>query len=220
MRYRRVPDETIRRLPKYLRALLLLMDRGQKTVSSVALADLMGGNPGRVRKDFSYFGGFGKRGFGYDVETLAGEIRKILRLNVVNKAALVGVGNLGRAILAFPSLKKYGFEIVAAFDNDPKKIGEKAGGIVIEHISQICDLEQRGVYVGIIAVPRQAAQQTADDLLEAGVRGIVKFSQGYITVPKRVKVITIDIAMDFARLPYYMPRSPSRAAAFRRTGSL
>jgi len=199
---------------------MVLLERGQKTVSSVALAEFMGGNPARVRKDFSLFGGFGKRGFGYDIETLAGEIRKILRLNVVNKAALVGVGNLGRAILAFPSLKIYGFEIVAAFDNDPRKVGEKAGRIVIEHISQICDLNRRGVRVGIIAVPRHAAQQTANDLLEAGVRGIVKFSQGYITVPKKVKVITIDIAMDFARLPYYMPGNLSRAAPVALAGGL
>ena len=205
MRYYKVPDETIRRLPKYLRGLLWLAGQGKKSVSSLGLAKLIGVNSWQIRKDFSYFGGFGKRGVGYDVETLTLEIKKILRLNIVNKAALVGVGNLGRAVLAFPGLKKYGFEIVAALENDPKKVGKKRSGLIVEDVSMIRTLKKRGIHIGIIAVPRGAVQQVADDLLEAGVNGIVKFSPGYITVPKKVKVITIDIAMDFARLPYYMP---------------
>jgi redox-sensing transcriptional repressor len=211
MRYYKVPDETIRRLPKYLRGLLWLSSQDKKSVSSLGLAELIGANPWQIRKDFSYFGGFGKRGVGYDIETLTLEIKKILRLNVVNKAALVGVGNLGRAVLAFPGLKMYGFEIVAAFENDPKKVGKKRSGIVVEDMSNIRALKNKGVHVGIIAVPREAVQQVADDLLQAGVNGIVKFSPGYITVPKKVKVITIDIAMDFARLPYYMPGNLSSA---------
>jgi len=184
-----------------------LAAQGKRSVSSLSLAKLVGVNSWQIRKDFSYFGGFGKRGVGYAIETLTVEIKKILRLDVVNKAALVGVGNLGRAVLAFPGLEKYGFEIVAAFENDPKKVGEKTCGMVIEDVSRIRTLNNRGVHLGIIAVPRDEVQQVADDLLEAGVNGIVKFSPGYITVPKKVKVITIDIAMDFARLPYYMPRN-------------
>ncbi len=194
-------------MPKYLRCLLWLESQGERNVSSVGLAKLVGVNPWQIRKDFSYFGGFGKRGVGYAIETLATEMKKILRLNVVNKAALVGMGNLGRAVLAFSGLEKYGFEIVAAFENDPKKVGERTCGVVVEDVSKIRTLKDRGVYVGIIAVPRGVVQEVADDLLGAGVNGIVKFSPGYITVPKKVKVITIDIAMDFARLPYYMPRN-------------
>lgn len=206
-----MPDETIRRLPKYLRGLMWLASQGKKSVSSLGLAKLIGVNPWQIRKDFSYFGGFGKRGVGYDIETLTLEIKRILRLNVVNKAALVGVGNLGRAVLAFPGLKKYGFEIVAALESDPRKVGKRRSGLIVEDVSMIRTLKKRGIHIGIIAVPRAAVQQVADDLLEAGVNGIVKFSPGYITVPKKVKVITIDIAMDFARLPYYMPSNLSSA---------
>lgn len=206
MRYYRVPGETIRRLPTYLRALWLLADKGDVTVSSTQLAEFIGVNAWQIRKDFSYFGGFGKRGVGYEIESLTREIKKILKLDVTHKAALVGVGNLGLAVLAYPGFKKYGFQIAACFDSDPKKIGKKRSGIVIEDMSKIRTLRKRGVDVAVLAVPRAAAQQVADDLIAVGVKGILKFSPGYITVPKKVKVITIDIAMDFARLPYYLPK--------------
>ena len=133
------------------------------------------------------------------------EIKRILKLNVVQKAALVGVGNLGSAFLTYPGFGIYGFNVAAAFDIDPMKIGMKINDIVIKNISNIQTLKKRRIRLGIIAVPRQAAQDTADKLVKAGVTGILNFSPCYITVPKKVKVITIDIAMDLARLPYYMP---------------
>lgn len=205
MRYRRIPDETIRRLPIYLRGLLFLSEQGQQSVSSRRLADFLGVNPWQIRKDFSYFGGFGIRGVGYDTAKLIKQINKILRLDVVRKAALVGVGNLGSAVLAYPGFGMYGFDIAAAFDADPKKIGRKVKDITIEDVSNIQTLKKRKIDIGIIAVPRDAAQQVADAMVEAGVKGILNFSPCYITAPKKVKVITIDIAMDLARLPYYMP---------------
>jgi redox-sensing transcriptional repressor len=205
MRYRKIPDETIRRLPIYLRGLLFSSRQGWRNVSSQSLADFLSVNPAQIRKDFSYFGDFGTRGIGYDVKTLTREIKKILRLNVIHKAALVGVGNLGSALLAYPGFAVYGLDIAAAFDNDPKKIGRKVKGITIENVSDIYVLKKRDVSIGIITVPQDAAQETADTLVKAGVKGILNFSPCYITVPKKVKVITIDIAMDLARLPYYMP---------------
>ena len=205
MRYRKIPDETIRRLPIYLRGLLFLSEQGQQSVSSRCLADFLGANPWQIRKDFSYFGGLGKRGVGYDTTKLIRQINKILRLDVVRKAALVGVGNLGSAVLAYPGFGIYGFDIAAAFDADPKKIGRKIKDITIEDVSSIRTLKKRKINIGIIAVPRDAAQQVADLLVEAGVKGVLNFSPCYITVPMKVKVITIDIAMDLARLPYYMP---------------
>lgn len=206
MRYHKVPGETIRRLPTYLRSLLLLLDQGNKSISSRGLADFIGANPWQIRKDFSYFGDFGTRGVGYDIEKLAKQVKKILRLDVVHKAALVGVGNLGLAVLAYPGFAVYGFEVAAAFDVSPQKVGRKVHNVVIEDVSELGTLKRRGIDIAIIAVPRDAAQQTADELVKAGVRGILNFSPCYITVPKKLKVITIDIAMDFARLPYYMPR--------------
>ena len=204
MKYHRIPDETIRRLPVYLRGLLFLADKGEESISSSYLADFIGVNPWQIRKDFSYFGGFGIRGVGYNVNKLTKEIKTILKLNNGLKAALVGVGNLGSAVLAYPGFKIYGFNVAFAFDNDSKKIGKKINNIEIKDISKLMTLKKRQIKLAIIAVPRQAAQQTADSLVKAGVTGILNFSSCYITVPKKIKVITVDIAMEIARLPYYM----------------
>jgi len=201
-----VPDETVRRLPAYLRTLLLLLGAGHKTIASRDLAGHIGANPWQIRKDLSYFGGFGKRGVGYDIDRLIKQTKKILRLDVVHKVALVGAGNLGSAVLAYLGFQMFSFEVAAAFDSNPKKVGKKIRNVVIEDVSRLGYLKRRGINIGIIAVPRQAAQETADKLVGAGVMGILNFSPCFITVPKNVKVITIDIAMDLARLPYYMPK--------------
>jgi redox-sensing transcriptional repressor len=184
---------------------MLASEQGQKNISSNKLADFVGVYPWQIRKDFSYFGDFGTRGVGYDVEKLAKEIKRILKLNVDQRAALVGVGNLGMAILAFPGFHIYGLNICAAFDINQKKIGKTINNVTIESTSRLSTIKQRKIKLAVIAVPRNAAQETADVLLKAGVRGILNFSPCYLVVPKRVKVITIDIAMDMARLPYYMP---------------
>jgi redox-sensing transcriptional repressor len=204
MRYRKVPNETIRRLPLYLRGLLLSSDQGQENISSQNLADFLGINPWQIRKDLSYFGDLGIPGVGYNIKKLIKQINKILKLDVGHKVALVGAGNLGSAVLAYPGFKIYGFDIAAAFDSNPRKIGRKVNRIVIEDVSNIGALKRRNIDLGIIAVPRSAAQATADALVKAGIKGILNFSPCHIIVPKKVKVITIDIAMDLARLPYYM----------------
>lgn len=205
MRYHRIPDETIRRLPIYLRGLMFSLEQGRESISSQNLANLVGVNPSQIRKDFSYFGGFGTRGVGYKIEKLARQIKKILKIDVVQKTALVGVGNLGSAVLAYQAFGTYGFDIAVAFDDNPKKVGRKINNILIEDVSNLRTLKRRKIKLAIIAVPRKAAQKIADKLIKAGVKGILNFSPCYITVPKKVKVITIDIAMDLARLPYYLP---------------
>jgi len=207
MRYHRIPGEAVRRLPIYLRRLLFLAKQGQESVSSKDLAELLGVNPSQIRKDFSYFGGFGIRGVGYKTEKLITQIKKILRLDVVRKMALVGVGHLGLAILAYPGFGMYGFEIAAVFDSDSEKVGRKVNNITIENTSKLQTLRRRKIDLAIIAVPADGAQETADALVKAGVKGILNFSPCYITVPKKVKVVSIDIAMELARLPYYMPAS-------------
>jgi len=166
---------------------------------------MLGVNHWQVRKDFSYFGDFGTPGVGYELEKLKKQIKKILKLDKPHKTVLIGVGNLGSAVLAYPGFKEYSFNIVAAFDIDSKKVGKKISGITIEHVSNLKSLAKREITTAIIAVPEEAAQQTADGLVEAGVKGILNFSPRHITVPKKVKVISIDIAMDLARLPFYMP---------------
>ncbi|MHC4322675.1 MAG: redox-sensing transcriptional repressor Rex [Planctomycetota bacterium] len=204
MRYRKVPDETIKRLPIYLRRAIYLSEGGVKCVSSKELANLLGVTPWQIRKDLSYFGGFGTRGVGYDVENLVSHIREILGLDIVRKAALVGVGNLGSAILAFPGFCSYWLEISAAFDIDKRKVGKKRNGLVIEDVALLGTLKERKIDLGIIAVPDDAAQDVADELIKVGVKAILNFAPRYIEVPKRVKVITIDIALYLARLPYYV----------------
>ncbi len=179
--------------------------QGVENTSSEQLAGLLGVKSWQMRKDFSYFGDFGTPGVGYHLESLIKHINRILRLDAGHRAAVVGAGNLGSALLAFPGFGMYGFEIAAAFDVDKRKIGRKKNGVVIEDVARLGSLRRRKVYLGIIAVPGGAACEVAEALVNAGVRGILNFSPRYITVPKRVKVITIDIAMDLARLPYYMP---------------
>jgi len=207
MRYHRVPDETIRRLPVYLRGLLFLAENGRESVSSRNLAELLGVNAWQIRKDFSYFGDFGTRGVGYEIKTLTSQIKKILRLDIARKIAVVGIGNLGSAVLAYRGFRIYGFDIAAAFDNDARKIGKKIGNVEVEDVANLGTLRRRKIDLAIITLPQDAAQATTDKLVEAGIKGILNFSPCYITVPKKVKVITIDIAMDLARLPYYMPTS-------------
>ncbi len=205
MHYRKIPDETIRRLPIYLRDLTGFSQQGYKNISSKELSGHLGINPWQIRKDLSNFGAFGTCGVGYNIDKLIRQIKKILKLDTIHKAALVGVGNLGSAVLAYPGFALYGFDIVAAFDNDHKKIGKKINKITIEDISKIPSLRNKNVRIGIITVPREESQKTADSLVSACVTGILNFSPCRIKVPKKVKVITINIALDFARLPYYMP---------------
>jgi len=205
MRYRRVPDETIKRLPIYLRALVRAAAQGRDQISSRELAEFLCVNPWQIRKDFSFFGGFGKPGVGYDIPQLTKQIRKILRLGAVNRAALVGIGNLGSALLSYPGFVMYGFEIAAVFDSDPVKTGKQVNGVKIEDLSQLKRLKKRKIRLGIMAVPRDAAQETADALVKAGIKGILNFAPCHLQVPRRVKVITMDFAMGLARLPYYMP---------------
>jgi redox-sensing transcriptional repressor len=205
MRYRRIPDETVRRLPVYLRGLLFTSEQGLENISSQNLGNLVGVNAWQIRKDLSYFGELGTRGVGYNVEKLAAQIKKILKLTTVQKAALIGVGNIGSAVLAYSGFAKYGFNIAVAFDVDSKKVGKKIENVVVQDISNLRRLKKQKIKLGIIAVPRQAAQDTADKLVKTGIKGILNFSPCHIVVPKKVKVITIDIAIDLARLSYYMP---------------
>ena len=207
MRYRRISDEAVWRLPIYLRGLLFSLEKSQETISSYKLADFLGIQPWQIRKDFSYFGILGTPGVGYNVKKLSMQIKRILNLSVGHKAVLIGAGNLGKAILAYPGFKIYGFEINAIFDNDPKKIGRKIENINIKDVAKLSLLKRQKIKLGIIAIPREAAQEVADNLVKAGIKGILNFSPCRINVHKKVNVINIDIAMDLARLTYYMPAS-------------
>lgn len=191
-------------MPLYLRGSLELAGQGADRVSSQRLADHLGLTPWLIRKDLSYFGDLGKRGVGYDTRTLVCQIRKILRLDITRSAVLVGVGKLGSALLEYGGFRRYGLEIVAAFDRDRKKVGRTVGGVQVEHVDGLAAMKSRGIDMGIIAVPEESAQEVADAIVKAGIQGILSFSPRHIVAPKKTKVITIDIAMDLARLPYYL----------------
>jgi redox-sensing transcriptional repressor len=203
MRYQKVPDETIRRLPRYLRALLFLQQSKVENVSSQKLADYVQLNSTQIRKDLSHFGAFGKRGTGYNVVSLSDTIRDILKLNKQQKTVLVGAGRLGTAIASFPGFERYGLDISAIYDNSESMIDKKIGDTAVKNINRLADIKRSKIKMAIIATPPEAAQETADILVLNGVSGILNLSSCYLKVPSRVKVRTIDLAMELIMLPYY-----------------
>jgi len=206
MRLHRIPDETIRRLPTYLQGLLLLSRQGHTRINSRQLAERLRINPPQIRKDLSYFGDFGTPGVGYDIDELSRRLREILSLDRPHRVALVGYGNLGAALLKYPGFGAFGFEIVAVFDRDRRKIGRTVRGLTIRDNREIPMLRQDDVRLAILAIPADGAQDTAEMLVAAGVQGILNFAPEYsVYLPNTVKVITMDIGMDLARLPYYVP---------------
>ena len=180
---------------------------GKKNISSSKLAEFLGRNSAQIRKDFSYFGAFGIRGVGYDSQKLITQISSILKLNGQHKVALIGVGNLGSAILSYAGFGTYGFNIEMAFDRDRKKIGKKVNGVSIRNIAKLPVIKHKKIELAVLAIPGDEANQVAQTLVNNGIRGILNFSPCHIEVPRNVKVISIDIALNMARLPYYIPKT-------------
>ncbi|MCK4419283.1 redox-sensing transcriptional repressor Rex [Candidatus Aerophobetes bacterium] len=199
----KVPEVTIERLSIYLRAIKRLNE--ENILSSQELANLLETSDGQVRKDLAYFGEFGVPGQGYKVGKLKKEIRHILGLNTTWGMALVGVGNLGRALLIYPGFKRNEFEIRAAFDKDPSKIGKVWQGVEVqdvENIPQILPLKE--IKIGIITTPASAAQEVADKLVKGGVKGILNFAPTRISIPKEVKLKNVDLSMQLENLSYFL----------------
>jgi redox-sensing transcriptional repressor len=204
MRYHKVPDETIRRLPVYLRGLSSFTNKTQH-ISSQQLADIVHIKSPQLRKDLSYFGDIGTPGVGYDVEKLKNHIQGVLQLNHLHSAALIGYGNLGAALLKYTGFAAFGIKIDAVFEIDPKKIGRCVQKIQIQDVQEIRHLDRRGVSIAILAIPALEAQNLTDKLVEVGIGGILNFAPAYLCVPENVKVINIDIGVSLACLPYYLP---------------
>jgi len=200
-----IPEETVARLLTYLRVLLCLAEKGAEIVSSQELGDSCDVKPCVIRKDLSYFGRFGKPGVGYDVKGLIAEIRSILNLDKVMKAALVGVGNVGKALLTNPQFESEGFKIALAFDRDPDKIGREVSGVVVEDVAILGRrIRQYGIKIAIVAVGVSEAPEIAHRLADAGVKGILSFAPCPLNMPEGVKVICVDLATEMARLVYYL----------------
>jgi redox-sensing transcriptional repressor len=192
------------RLSRYLQVLTQAKKMGKETISSQELSDYTHINSTQIRRDLSGFGKFGKRGVGYNVESLVSQIRKILRTSDQHNIALFGAGNLGRAIASSDIFADHGFRVVALFDNDTKKIGEKVGNLVVLPSSSVSQVVQNeNIVVGVLAVPGAAAQEVADSLVDAGIRIIFNYSDALLQVPPDVTVHTSSPAVDLLYALYF-----------------
>ncbi|MFQ5889075.1 MAG: redox-sensing transcriptional repressor Rex, partial [Gemmatimonadota bacterium] len=197
MTTRKIADSTIRRLSLYLRLLRELEAGGRELVSSHELAERSGTTSAQVRKDLSLFGSFGKRGRGYTVAELQRTLESILGLRRRWRVALVGVGKIGSALLGYRDLERRGFDIIAAFDRDPAKVGRVFNGVEVSPLEELESvLRARAVDIAIIATPPEAAQPTAARLCRAGVSGILNFAPVKIEAPSGVSVRTMDVALE------------------------
>jgi redox-sensing transcriptional repressor len=192
------------RLSRYLQVLTQARKMGKDTISSQELSDYTHINSTQIRRDLSGFGKFGKRGVGYNVDSLVSQIRKILRTSGQHNIALFGAGNLGQAIASSDIFADHGFRVVAIFDVDPKRIDKKVGSLVVRSYDTLRDvIEEEDIVVGVLAVPAAAAQRTADDLVEAGVRIIFNYSDALLQVPPDVTVHTSSPAVDLLYALYF-----------------
>jgi redox-sensing transcriptional repressor len=192
------------RLSRYLQVLTQAKKMGKETISSQELSDYTHVNSTQIRRDLSGFGKFGKRGVGYNVDSLVSQIRKILRTAGQHNIALFGAGNLGRAIASSDIFADHGFQMVAIFDADPAKIGTDVGGQPvrpIENLEQV--VKDEDIVVGVLAVPGGAAQAIADELVAAGVKIIFNYSEALLQVPPEVTVHTSSPAVDLLYALYF-----------------
>lgn len=199
----RIPRPTVKRLSLYLRELEPLAERDQQTLSSKQLGDALGLTDAQVRKDLAFFGQFGHPGIGYKVSELIKELRKILGTDRQWNAAIVGAGNIGRALMPYARFRRKGFEIVAVFDSDPKVVGTTVSNHKVRPMSDLKALvKDRNIQIGIVAVPAQAAQKVADALIDAGVRGILNFAPMRLDVHKKVSVASVDFLLSLEQLAF------------------
>lgn len=202
----RIPKAVIKRLSLYARVLQKMAISGIDKVSSKELGDALGLNSAQVRKDLAYFGQFGVPGFGYYVEDLRSKIKSILGTDRTVRLALVGVGNLGQALLSYTTaFSREGFRLVAAFDADKRKVGGERIGVPVYHVSE---LEQRikelAVDIVILSVPSGVAQQVVDTAVKAGVTAILNFVPERLIAPKEVKIHYVDLSIEIESLSYYL----------------
>ena len=192
------------RLSRYLQVLTQARKMGKERISSQEIAEYTNINATQIRRDLSAFGRFGKRGVGYRTDGLLDEIRKILRTQGQHNIALVGAGRLGSAVTGSPIFAEHGITIAAIFDNDPDKVGERVGDLVVSSIDDVVEVcRDRNIIVGVLAVPAENAQQAADELVKAGVKIVFNYSEALLDVPADVNVHTSNPAVDLLYALYF-----------------
>ncbi|WP_456441203.1 redox-sensing transcriptional repressor Rex [Caldithrix abyssi] len=202
---KKISDSTISRLSTYYRTLSHLIDQGIETVSSEQIAEINNITSAQVRKDLSFFGSFGKRGLGYNTRDLRDQIANILGLSKKWNVALVGVGNIGRALIDYAEFKKQGFHIKALFDNDPQKVGQEIGGLKIHHMDSVCNVvKEKKIEIAIIAVPAKVAQSVVDSLVKCGVKAFLNFAPITIKTPDDVMVKNENMSIELEALSYFL----------------
>ena len=192
------------RLSRYLQVLTQSKKMGKDRISSQEISDYTNINATQIRRDLSGFGKFGKRGVGYNIDSLLAEIRSILRTQGQHNIALVGAGRLGQAIASSPIYAEHGINIAAVFDSDPEKVGRTIGGVAVTEIGQLQDVvREKNIIVGVLAVPADAAQGVADALVGAGVKIVFNYSEALLDVPSDVAVHTSNPAIDLLYALYF-----------------
>jgi redox-sensing transcriptional repressor len=204
----KIPQATAKRLPLYYRFLKNLHASGKQRVSSAELSEAVKVDPATIRRDFSYFGALGKKGYGYNVNYLLSFFRKTLDQDEITEVALFGVGNLGTAFLNYNFSKNNNTKIVMAFDVDEKKIGTEVGGVPVYHLDELEDRLHEGIPVAILTVPAHVAQWITDRLVQKGIKGILNFTPARLNVPKHIRVHHIDLAVELQSLVYFLKNYP------------
>jgi redox-sensing transcriptional repressor len=200
---RKIADSTVRRLAIYLRFLEEFEEQGADTLSSGALATRAGTTSAQVRKDLSFFGSFGKRGLGYDVHALAGELREILGLNRRYRVVMVGAGRLASALVQYSGFHARGFDIVAVLEKDPAKIGQRWGEVHVQDVSRLEKVvREEAVDLAVLVTPADPAQALVDRLVAAGVTAILNFAPLQLHVPEGVEVKNVNLAVELETLSY------------------
>jgi len=191
------------RLSRYLQVLTQAKKMGKERISSQEISDYTNINATQIRRDLSGFGKFGKRGVGYNIDSLLGEIRKILRTQGQHNIALIGAGRLGGAIAGSAIFADHGFNITAIFDNDPGKVGKKIAQFAIQPLSELEQtVRSKSIRLAMIAVPADVAQDVADQLIDAGIRGLMNFAPVSLNVPQDVALNAVDLAVSLEQLSF------------------
>lgn len=207
MEQNKIPQATAKRLPLYYRFINNLHRQGKMRVSSKELSEAVKVDSATIRRDFSYFGALGKKGYGYNVEYLLEFFRKTLDQDELTGVALIGVGNLGTAFLHYNFMKNNNTKIMMAFDAEPSKVGSEIGGIPVYHIDKL-EERMKDVHVAILTVPSSEAEGITERLVNTGVSGILNFTPARITVPDNIRVHHIDLAVELQALVYFLKHYP------------